>query len=168
MSALTNKDLQTIEAAQPRRPLRWTDYVHERDWKQQDDGTLWQSLFDPVMPFSIIDPRIMDLARTFWDNPNDCLLTAYRRLEDIFRKRTGSDEHGAKLFSVAFRRNPAMLRWDGCDSGEHDGRAQLFAAAFMAYRNPRAHRELAHNANEALTEFLLLNQLFLLEKDAVR
>jgi hypothetical protein len=35
----------------------------------------------------------------------------------------------------------------------------------MAYRNPRAHRELTRGQH--LAEFLLLNQLFKLEADAV-
>lgn len=34
----------------------------------------------------------------------------------------------------------------------------------MAFRNPRAHR--VPDAREALSEFLLLNQLFLLESEA--
>ncbi len=44
----------------------------------------------------------------------------------------------------------------------------LFTGAYMAFRNPRAHRELAHDLGAALGEFLLLNQLYLLEMGSER
>jgi hypothetical protein len=58
-----------------------------------------------------------------------------------------------------------MLTWPVNDDGEKNGRANLFTGTFMAYRNPRAHRE--HSSEELLAEFLLLNQLYRLEFEAV-
>ncbi len=43
--------------------------------------------------------------------------------------------------------------------------ALLFAGVYMAYRNPRAHREMTRGHH--LAEFLLLNHLFKLEADAI-
>jgi hypothetical protein len=39
--------------------------------------------------------------------------------------------------------------------------------AFLAHRNPKAHREVKQAWSELLQEFLMLNHLFMLEKQAV-
>ena len=52
------------------------------------------------------------------------------------------------------------------DKSERVGRANLFAAIYMAYRNPRAHQE--NPKAELLEEFLLLNHLYRLERAAVK
>jgi hypothetical protein len=52
------------------------------------------------------------------------------------------------------------------DEGEQGGRVNLFTGTYLAYRNPRAHRELEEYANDQLNEFLLLNHLYLLEKES--
>jgi hypothetical protein len=119
-----------------------------------------------VIPFAIIDARIIDLAISFWKDPDDKLLKGYRRLEDAIRKRTSLDEHGTKLFSQTFAGNNPKLTWDHIDDGERAGRANLFTGAYMAHRNPRAHRELESDRDGQLAEFLLLNHLFRLEKEA--
>ena len=165
-SSLTMADISKLNAARPIRPRRWPNYVSKSDWENKDKGAAWKE-FNPVIPFAIIDSRISDLAISFWENPDDKLLTGYRRLEDIVRKRTGIKEHGAKLFSQAFE-GAAKLGWKKLNSGEQIGRGLLFKAAYMAHRNPRAHRELKEYAHEQLTEFLLLDNLFLLESKSVK
>jgi hypothetical protein len=164
-SSLTISDLHELEIASPIRPSKWHHYVFEKHWEMGGDGTLWRE-FPPVIPFTIIDSRIMDLAITFWDDPDNKLLTGYRRLEDIVRKRTGVDEHGVRLFSQAFQGSTSKLSWKDIDTGQHAGRASLFTSVFMAYRNPRAHQEVEPNSNNQLAEFLLLNHLFHLEQDS--
>lgn len=166
-SCLTAADLRRIQAARPLRPRRWHEYVRDRDWDRAKSGTPW-SEFSPVIPFAIVDPRLGDLALSFWEGPDDRLMTAYRRLEDIVRDRSGIDEHGTKLFSQAFMGPTAKLCWPGANSGQHSGRAQLFIGVFSAYRNPRAHREVRDSADALLGEFLLVNQLFRLESEAKR
>jgi hypothetical protein len=106
------------------------------------------------------------LAISFWDGPDDKLLTGYRRLEDIVRKRTGIDEHGVNLFSQSFVIDAAKLGWKDIDNSEQKGRGLLFTAAYMAYRNRRAHQELNEYAHHQLAEFLLLNHLYILEKES--
>lgn len=164
-SALTTSDLENIDAAKPIRPSRWYDYMLEKHYERARDGSLWQE-FPPVIPFTIIDSRIIDLALSFWENADDKLLKGYRRLEDAVRERTGLEEHGRKLFSKAFSGPDAHLLWKGLDDGQNTGRANLFAAAYMAHRNPRAHKELKSDAGEQLTEFLLLNHLYRLETES--
>lgn len=162
-SALTTSDLHNINTAKPIRPSRWHDYVLEIHYERASDGTLWQD-FRPVVPFAIIDSRIIDLALSFWENPDDKLLKGYRRLEDKVRERTGSVEHGTKLFSKVFGGPNPCLHWKNVDEGEKAGRRNLFTAAYMAHRNPRAHRESMADPSEQLSEFLLLNHLYWLEK----
>lgn len=166
-SALTKSDLVSLDAANPVRPSRWYDYVSERDWEKARAGDFWRE-FEPVVPFAIIDTRITDLAISFWQDPDDRLLTGYRRLEDTVRKRTRIDEHGAKLFSRAFLGPSRKLGWKDLGESEHEGRSTLFVAAYKAFRNPRAHRERHEYRNQQLAEFLLLNHLFMLEKEAHR
>ncbi len=166
-SSLTMADIDKLDVARPVRPTRWPDYVFEEDWKDKRKGTIW-SRFPVVIPLAIIDERISELAMSFWEGPDDKLLTGYRRLEDIVRKRTGLKEHGAKLFSQAFEGPTAKLGWKGLDSGEQTGRGLLFKSAYLAHRNPRAHREMEEYGHAQLAEFLILNHLFLIEKEAVK
>lgn len=164
-SALTLSDIEDIDSARPVRPSRWYDYVLDEDFYDIPDARVW-SEFRPVIPLAIIDIRIIDLAISFWKNPDERLLTGYRRLEDAVRERTGLDKHGMKLFSQAFGEPTPSLHWKDIDDGERAGRVNLFTGAYMAHRNPRAHRELKSSVTRQLTEFLLLNHLFLLEKDS--
>lgn len=166
MSSLTSGDIEKIDAARPVHPRRVYDYIFEHDFERERAGTLWRD-FPLVVPFAIVDSRITDLAFRFFENPDKNLLTGYRRLEDIVRKKSGIDEHGVKLFSEAFYGEKAKLGWEGLSDSERNGRANLFTGTYMAYRNPRAHRELKHYAESQLMEFLLLNQLFVLEKESV-
>ena len=163
-AALTRGDLQRLEDARPVRPSAWPEYVKRYHFDQSRDGSLWKSIPE-VLPFAIVEPRLMDLARAFWSDPDATLSRGYRRLEDAVRDRSGINESGSKLFSRAFLNEGATLTWNVADESEKQGRAQLFTGTFMAFRNPRQHREKS-TAN-ALAEFLLLNQLYLLEAEAI-
>ena len=165
-SSLINSDIDALDEARAVRPTRWHNYIFEEHWDNAKRGTLWKE-FNPIIPFGIIDSRIVDLAISFWDGPDDKLLTGYRRLEDIVREKTGIDEHGAKLFSQAFLGETAKLYWKDLSRSEQDGRGSLFTAAYKAYRNPRAHQELKDHAEHQLAEFLLLNHLYLLESESI-
>ncbi|MBN3006771.1 hypothetical protein JW897_23775 [Chromobacterium alkanivorans] len=164
-SALTQKDMVLIRATPPIRPQRFYDYI---DIKPQAHavGTIWQR-FNPVMPWALLDSRLSDLALKFFVSPADVLLQGFRRLEDIFRERLGVTESGCKLFSLAFNGDNSLLTWPGIEKSEQVGRCNLFTGGFMAFRNPRAHREIEDNAKVLLSEFLLLNQLYILESTAV-
>lgn len=165
-SGLTAKDLETIDAAEPVRPMRIYDYIYDAMGSVKSLGIHW-SRFPAVLPFSIIDKRIADLALRFLEEPNDTLLQGFRRLEDTVRQRSDSQEHGAKLFSQAFQGDEAKLIWQGALPSEVVGRVNLFTGAYMAHRNPRAHREMQEDMTALLSEFLLLNHLFRLEANAV-
>lgn len=164
-SALTNSDLDEIHEARA-KPPRLSDYVSDRDFESIRAGTLWRNA-PPIVPFGVIDPRLTDLAVSFWASPDDRLRKGYARLEDIIRDRTGLKGHGSNLFSDAFLKDTAPLTWDCPDKGEIIGRANLFIGAAMAHRNPRAHRDVKTPGTEALSELLLLNHLYRLETEAI-
>jgi hypothetical protein len=166
-SALTRSDLKRVKKMRHVRPSRWHNYVSERDFERAREGTLWHYEFPAVMPFALIDSRIMDLARDFWNSPDNSLLLGYRRLEDIVRERTASDQHGIKLFGQTFNPSDGVLTWKKIDDGERAARTQLFTGTYGAHRNRRAHKELRTHSEELLAEFLLLNHLYRLERDAV-
>jgi hypothetical protein len=166
-SVLTKSDLKRVKKMRHVRPSRWHDYVSERDFERAREGTLWHEEFPPVIPFALIDARIMDLARDFWNSPDNSLLVGYRRLEDIVRDRTAIKHHGTKLFSHAFNPKDGVLTWEHVDDGERAGRMQLFTGTYGAHRNLRAHKEVKTHSAELVAEFLLLNHLYCLERDAV-
>jgi hypothetical protein len=110
---LTNKDIEMLEKMRPVRPSQIFDYIFESDWKKNQ----WEE-FPNVIPFAIVDSRIVDLAMNFSDNADDSLMKGYRRLEDIVRERTGIDDHGVKLFQQAFVRDAAKLTWNEVSQSE--------------------------------------------------
>ena len=164
-NSLTEDDLSKIVNAEAVRPSRWTDYILERHTSGYRSGQFWREV-SPVLPYPMIDDRIFDLALNFNQSPNDSILHGYRRLEDMIRERIGSSEHGQKLLTKAFVGDKSLLHWNLTDQGEHAGRCSLFVGAFLAHRNPRAHRELEHDRQQQIEEFFLLNMLFRLESQA--
>lgn len=116
----------------------------------------------------LLDTRLIELASDFNENPDNAIMGAYRKLESIVRDRTGlHNESSVKLFAKAFQGDDSILCWKNLDSGECRGRASLFSSVFMAYRNNRAHQEPRHNLGDDIREFMLINQLFILESAAV-
>jgi hypothetical protein len=160
-SALTVKDLKIIQTSKPIRPTRFFDYILEDHFDIESDEP-WHE-FPPVIPFAIVDSRIRDLAIDFWEDPDQRLMTGYRRLEDIVRAQTGLKEGGSGLFSKTLLGNKPILYWKNIDKAESIGRANLFVGSYMAHRNPRAHHEEVWDAGELLSEFLLLNHLYRLQ-----
>ena len=195
LSALTKADVDFIRTTEPVRPTRWYDYIYDIYEDKDVQSSTWQQ-FPEVMPWHVIDERLNDLAVRFFESPDRAILDGFRRLEDRIRERLKSREHGTRLFSIAFAGDKPALVWyegvdksarllelfeqaeslneherpqplDLIDKGEQIGRAQLFTGAYQAFRNPRAHRHLNESRSEQLAEFLVLNQLFLLERAAV-
>lgn len=163
-SSLTVKDLEYINSIKPVHPARWYDsaYTH----KEREHNIF--SEFPLTISMALLDARLIELALDFNENPDNAIMSAYRKVESIVRERTGLDhESSTKLFAKAFQGDDSILYWGNLDSGESKGRASLFASVFMAYRNNRAHQEPRHNLNEDIREFMLINQLFILESEAV-
>ena len=93
-------------------------------------------------------------------------MKGFRRLEDAVRSHAQVDGHGAKLFRKAFDPQKGVLIWQGLTPAETESRLNLFSAAFGACRNPRAHKEINSSLRDQVSEFLLLNMLFRMERKA--
>jgi len=166
-SCLTKGDLELIDNSRPVRPHHYQNYIFENDFRSKLDSTLWNKI-TAVLPLGLIDSRISDLTLDFEISPSDALLKGFRRLEDSIRKRIDvKGETGARIFSIAFHGDEAKLYWNEISESEKVGRANLFIGSFMAHRNPLAHTENLPTRDEALSQFLLLNHLFRLEKLAI-
>ncbi len=163
-SSLTVKDLEYINSIEKVRPARWYDsaYLH----KERNHNVF--SEFPLTIPMALLDTRLIELAFEFETNPDNAIISGYRKIEDIVRERTKLyNESSTKLFAKAFQGDNSVLYWENLDSGELKGRASLFTSVFMAYRNNRAHQEPKHNLSDDIREFMLINQLFILESEAV-
>lgn len=163
-SSLTVKDLDYINSIKPVRPARWYDsaYIH----KERERSIF--SEFPLTIPMALLDPRLIELALDFDKNPDNAIMGAYRKLESIVKARTDlNNESGVKLFAKAFQGDDSVLYWENLDSGESKGRASLFTSVYMAYRNNRAHQEPRHNISDDIREFMLVNQLYILDSEAV-
>jgi hypothetical protein len=166
-SCLLQSDVKAIEKGNAVRPRRWHDYVYDLGLDLYGENKGLARHYPSGIPFALIDERIMDLAIKFRNDEDAAIISAFRRLEDIVRKRTGLMGEGVKLFSKTFLSDDSPLSWDVLDDGELKGRANLFNATFMAYRNARVHREIKSDAVQALREFLLVNELYHLESEAL-
>lgn len=164
-SSLTMKDFDYINSINPVRPARWYESVYF--YKERERSVF--SEFPLTIPMALLDPRLIELALDFDKNPDSAIMGAYRKLESIVKARTdlNNESGGVKLFAKAFQGDDSILYWENLDSGESKGRASLFTSVYMAYRNKRAHQELRHDLNDDIREFMLVNQLFVLESEAV-
>jgi len=163
-AALTSGDVTFCRSSKPIVPIRWNDHILIKHFEQARAGALLAE-FPHVLPLVIIEPRIADLAKTFWEDPDARLFAGHRRLEDIVRKRICSSAFGKNLFEEAFKGKSSKLCWD-LPGAEQEGRASMFTSLLVAHRNPRAHRELRPAASDLLSKFLVLNHLFRLESQA--
>lgn len=159
---LTHKDLESIDTMRPVRPVRIHDYIYE----YRLERSLTERRMPIPIPLKLIDERIRDLVVNFWDDPDSRIHTGFRRLEDAVRQRCELEEYGAKLFQTVFMGKDSILEWKGMSQKEQAARADLFKSTYGSFRNPRAHKELNHSREDLLSEFLTLNQLFRLERDA--
>jgi uncharacterized protein (TIGR02391 family) len=166
-SCILNSDLDLLEKQRPIRPIRYYDYIDESRYPSGFSNNQLKQYFPPSINFGLLDKRLVDLALDFHKNSDHAINSAFRRLEDTIRNRTRLfDESGSKLFTKAFEGENSLLHWGDTNNGEHAGKANLFKAIFSVYRNPRAHQELSSNESESLREFMLINELFILEEKA--
>ena len=163
---LTAADLSQIESFNRIRPMRIFDYIY-------DIGELTNRQFletySSLIPWVCVDERLLDLAIRLDQGEENILILAFCRLEDILKKRCGMQ--GTSLVEVvnkAFKGASPYLEWKGIKSGERDARVTLFFSIFTAYRNKYAHQEIRYCRNTLIREFMMINELFLLEAEAVK
>jgi len=164
---LLSSDIDFLETSRPIRPNRFYDYIlwdGERATEKLGEREI-SLIFPAVVPIAIIDTRILDLALKLEEHPDASLLSGYRRLEELVRNKADDLKgmSGAKLFAKALHSDSSLLHWPGLDKSESEGRASIFIGTYKAYRNKRAHHEQDYDIANAVREFILLNELFLLE-----
>ncbi|MDC4295888.1 TIGR02391 family protein [Acinetobacter baumannii] len=165
-STLNDSEIELLFKQEIIRPIRLHDYIYP--FTKEVAETHKRKRYYPLeLPYSILDDRIFDLALLFKQDPDSALLKAYKRLEDILRTRTGLNEHSNTLMSKAFNIPSSSLTWNVPNNGENIGRANIFIGTYQAFRNARAHRESNGNYTQMFREFLLINELYLLEAEAV-
>lgn len=166
---LTIDDLDLVSAAPVVRPMRIYDYQYDGINGRGASEGLMRAQFRNCVPWSTVDERLVDLAFVLEREPDRAVFEAFRRLESTVSKRIELPlgTSGIRVFQIAFRSSGARLTWSGLPKTEIDGRAQLFEAAFSAYRNALAHREEDRDEARAYREFFIVNELFLLEAEAV-
>ncbi|GAA4857120.1 hypothetical protein GCM10023332_06030 [Luteimonas vadosa] len=165
---LRPNDLEAIEKARVVRPLRLHDYKRDGLLGRTPPPEAMRNQFSGSIPWRVLDERLVDLALLIGQDPDRAIFNAFRRLEVTVKSRCGlpGEIHGVQVFRRAFRGAGAILSWPGLAASEVEGRAQLFEAAFLAYRNPRAHREVEGGVELAYREFYIVNELFSLEREA--
>lgn len=165
---LSRADLERIGTRRVVRPHRLSDYT----WKVLDarggERTCVWKQYSLLPPFGLLDPRLWDLALLLQSEPDAAISKAFRLLEEsVFRRCEFDRVFGRKVFEKAFHGASSKLTWQALPPNEVKGRVELFTGAFSAHRNPRAHRQIDDTRARFLREFLLVNELFLLESEAV-
>lgn len=166
---LRRADLEGIVQARVIRPMRTYGYMHAGLEGRETAEQLMRRQFPPSIPWWTLDDRLTDLALDASTNPDRAVFEAYRLLEQLVKLRCGihMDVSGVAVLRKAFRGPGSLLTWTSVSNGEAEGRAQFFEAAFLAHRNPRAHREVEGGVARAFREFAIANELFVLESEAV-
>lgn len=169
-ASLSNKDLEKILITKVVRPTNIYEYIYAI-YTTLDYQTTNDHYYPTELPFHLIDARIFDLALKFRNDPNSSILMAYTRLEDILRAKTKSDLFSNELFEKAFcsdKNHPSLFIWKNVENEKASNAiGRLFTNIFTAYRNERAHSEVQKSDIHLYREFLLLNELFLLESESV-
>lgn len=166
-SRLTESDLKLISISQALRPIRLEEYIYDA-FGDGPRAPSTRMAFPLAVPFALVDERIIDLAVKLAERADSAITDAFKRLETIFVERCGiPDGYGVGLLQKALKGPDSLLTWEGIGKREAEGRAELFFAVYRGFRNRRAHKELDSKPAEALREFLLVNELFLLESEAV-
>lgn len=170
-ASLSNRDLVNILKAKYVRPIQRYEYIYSV-YKTIDYQSYNDRYYTNTLPFHLIDSRIFDLALKFNDDPNYSILTAYTRLEDIVKEkindRTLFSNNLLKTAFISDKQRLSIYFWDKNNEKVSNALGCLFTNVFTAYRNERAHSEVDKSYSQQLREFLLINELYLLESEAIK
>jgi hypothetical protein len=156
------KDLVYLNKLKACKPLSYDRFVSLNQMNAAFEHQVWSKLKEPI-PYALFDTRIADLVQEYREKPNDALLTGYKRLENILQAKFITKSFGLNLIKEIMDKKNSI--WTpGISEGVQKGRSLLFQGCFSSFRNELAHNEFVH-VEYGLSEFLLLNLLFLYEKD---
>lgn len=166
-SSLSDTDIKTLLTSNVVRPINIYEYIYAiyqtTEYQIKNDRC-----YPTVLPFNLIDERIFDLALKFYDDPNRSIFNAFVRLENIVQKRTNSDKHSSALFEYAFCSENPPLICKSEDKRASQATGRLFTNIYKAFRNEHAHNEVSKPLKILIREFLLINELYLLESESIK
>ena len=167
---VTVDDVEVINDSSSRgnpRRHRWMQHtLPVNPWKGRD----------VFLPLSLLDDRLAESGRMVIKDPRmseGIVRDGFRLLEHILKNRAKSeDESGASLDAVrlidfCFDKDKGVLIWPEVKPGVVDGRRQMFRGAFQAIRNPASHSIPDDDFARDMRHLLVLNELFILEKQSV-
>lgn len=167
-ASLSNNDLEDILKTKYIRPIQIHEYIYEIYNTTQYQATN-DSYYPSELPYSLIDSRLFDLALKFNEDPDYSILIAYTRLEDIVRSKVEANLFSKELFKKAFcseKNMKSLYFWKNVENeNASNALGRLFTNIFTAYRNERAHSEIKKSPPQLFREFLLINELYLLERE---
>jgi hypothetical protein len=159
-SNLTNDDLKVIKKA---NYCKYNEYIKLSD--ELNNKII--KIYSPyTIPLKIIDPRIFDLYYEFKNDIDNALTKGFKRLEEIIKQRINNTNDQDIINYTKINKYIEKFKWNDKNDNENENIRHLFNNTFSIYRNNRAHKEINDNEDN-IFEFLLLNKLFLLEKEAI-
>lgn len=169
-ASLNNQDIHKIQVSKVVRPIEIYEYIYAI-YKSTDYQISNNRYYPTELPYHLIDPRIFDLALKFKDNPNSAILIAYTRLEDIVKIKINNHSlFSNNLLKTAFiseKERKSLHYWNTGNEKSSNAIGSIFTNIFSAYRNERAHSEIDKPYQTQIREFLLINELYLLEHEAI-
>ena len=170
-SSLSYADLETMFTTRVIRPIHIYKYIYAI-YKTTEYQIKNDRYYPTELPYHLIDSRILDLALKFHDDPNYSILTAYTRLEDIIKAKINDHSlFSNNLLKTAFvtdKQRQSIYTWNKNNEKISNALGYLFTNIFTAYRNERAHSEVDKPYSQQIREFLLINELYLLESEAIK
>lgn len=169
-ASLSSTDVENISNYRYILPIQIYEYIYaiyENLDYQKNNNRYYSS----ELPYHLIDSRIFDLALKFKEDPNSAIMSAYTRLEDIVRLKTNSEKFSVGLLEQAFcsdKKSISQFKWDVENEEASTATGRLFTNIFKSFRNERAHSEVNKQDLHCFREFLLINELYLLESEAIQ
>jgi len=166
-SSLSDANIKMFLTTKVVRPTNLYEHIYAI-YKTTEYQIKNDRYYPTQLPFHLIDERILDLALKFNDDPNRSIFNAFIRLENIVQKRVNSDKHSSALFEYAFCSENSPLICKSEDKKASQATARLFPNIYKAFRNEHAHNEVSKSPQTSIREFLLINELYLLEREAIK
>ena len=165
-SSLSNNDLEHILQIKHIRPIQIHEYIYAI-YNTIEYQIINDRYYPTELPYHLIDSRILDLALKFNEDPNRSIFNAFIRLENIVRTRINSDKHSSALFEYAFCSEIPPLICKSEDKRASQATGRIFPNIYKAFRNEHAHKKVDKPLDKQMREFLLINELYLLENEAI-
>lgn len=171
-NSLSDSNVQSFLNSPYKRTHTIYEHISNLDYMLKEPLKI-DNYYPKELPLNLIDERILDLALSFKEDADASIMKAYTRLEDIIRKKLNSQKFSSSLMEDAFcsdlkKNRLSPFKWETENEESSTAIGRLFTNTFKAYRNPRAHSEVKKSTSQLQREFLLINELYLLENESIQ